>query len=207
MTKARATPFGVFAACNGALFGALAAAHFANHAFGFYHGPADLDEFVLYSMLIFALSVAGWKVFRRTQPPRWVLVMMELGILGHLAGGFVPFHGARLYDADILGVGYDHYLHAFNGLAGAMLANSVLPQLRGAPSRGVVVVLVVLGVGSLVEIIEYGAYVAIHAKGVGGYDNNMRDMTANMIGAFAFLGIQALPLRQGALALRREKIS
>jgi hypothetical protein len=40
----------------------------------------------------------------------------------------------------------------------------------------------VLGLGTLVEIVEYLVTLTVSVNGVGGYDNNMQDLISNLIG-------------------------
>ena len=53
--------------------------------------------------------------------------------------------------------------------------------------NNVFVVLVVLGLGGVIEIVEYIVVLTVPAKGVGGYDKNMQDLMANVLGATGFM--------------------
>jgi hypothetical protein len=53
-------------------------------------------------------------------------------------------------------------------------------------------VLVVLGLGAIIEIVEYIVVLTVPQNGVGGYDNNMQDLLANLAGASSFMLVTAL---------------
>ena len=67
----------------------------------------------------------------------------------------------------------------------ALLVSRLLPMvaLRSAWIHALAVVLVVLGLGAVVEIVEYLVVLTVPEHGVGGYDNNMQDLIANALGA------------------------
>jgi hypothetical protein len=47
--------------------------------------------------------------------------------------------------------------------------------------------LIALGLGSIIEICEYVVTLTIPQNGVGGYDDNLRDLAANATGGMVFL--------------------
>ncbi|HWA62232.1 MAG TPA: hypothetical protein VG939_12705 [Caulobacteraceae bacterium] len=180
----RAEPFDVFAGVNLALCAVLGAAFVAHR--GLVADRVNVAEFLVYGAAIALVAALGWRSARRAHPTWLVLAVMQGGILAHLAGGLVWIHGVRLYDVDFGPVGYDKIVHAANAAAGAMLADSLI---RGEPRpvpKWVVVTLVVMGAGSLVEMVEYLAQRVIPNTGVGGYDNNSQDLFANTAGALLF---------------------
>jgi hypothetical protein len=70
--------------------------------------------------------------------------------------------------------------------------------MKGLPINGLtrfLTLLVVLGLGSLIEISEYTVTLTIPNNGVGGYDDNMRDLIANGCGGIFFL-YRAIFLRE-----------
>jgi hypothetical protein len=66
------------------------------------------------------------------------------------------------------------------------------------------VLLVVLGLGAVIEIVEYVVVLTVPRNGVGGYDNNMQDLIANLCGAGAFLMLGAT-LARGARLFERNR--
>lgn len=154
-----------------------------------YRGVGNLHEFFLYACAIIVSILVGWWYLRRLPYPAWLLLIVQIGILLHFAGAFFPIEGGRLYDAHILGVRFDKYVHAFNAFAGAALARHLLKCTNShSPLMAVLVVLVVLGGGAIVEIVEYLVSLTVEHNGVGTYDNNMQDLLSNLLGAILFEG-------------------
>lgn len=137
-----------------------------------------------------------WWYLRRLPFPTWLLLIVQIGILMHFAGAFFPIDGGRLYDAHLLGLRYDKYVHSFNAFAGAALTRHLLRATHSrSPLMSVIVVMVVLGGGSVVEIVEYLVSLTVEHNGVGSYDNNMQDLIANLAGALLFeAGRRLLPI-------------
>lgn len=155
-----------------------------------YRGPGNIHEFFIYACAILLVIVLVWLVLRRLWFPGWLLLLIEIGILMHFAGAFVEIEGGRLYDAHVLGIRYDKYVHGFNGLAGAALINHLLGATRmltvmqtRVPVRPLIVIGLVLGAGAIVEILEYLVVLTVPNNGVGNYDNNLQDLIANLAGA------------------------
>jgi uncharacterized membrane protein YjdF len=179
-------PMNVFAGVNAALFVILCAVFYGRELRA-YHGPGNVAEFLIYAGCIAVVTAIGWRALRRFELPAGVLVFMQVGILAHFAGGFVPVNGHRLYDVIIAGVRFDKYVHILNALAGCVLVDHLLARHQSPVPRLVLVVMVVLGAGAVVEMVEYAAKLAIASSGVGDYDNNMRDLWANFAGGAIFV--------------------
>lgn len=156
----------------------------------------SVAEFWIYAGSILAIVGLCW-LFLRLQPcGAWLLVLIEVGLLAHFAGAFVPVDGGRLYEARILGMRFDQLVHLLNAFAGAALLDHFLQgRLRG---RGLVLIGLVLGAGSVVEIIEYLAFLVVPDAGVGGYANNMQDLLMNLAGALLYLAARAAGMRLDA---------
>ncbi len=150
-----------------------------------YRGKEYVWEFFVYGLAILLAILAAWKHFRHFVFPSWLLVFAQLGIMIHFAGGLAVFHESRLYDKIIFGIRYDKYVHVVNAaLAGAVVNFLYIEKtLQRDWVKDVKVILVVLGLGTLVEIIEYLVTLTVTTNGVGGYDNNMQDLISNLIGA------------------------
>lgn len=154
-----------------------------------YRGPGNLHEFFLYAFLIIIGIIWGWKTFRHFSFPVYILLLIQFGILAHFAGGFVPINGGRLYDAILFDIRFDKFVHFINAFTGAVLINHIFNKLgvQIPKFRGLVLILVVSGLGAVVEIIEYLVMLTVPNSGVGGYDNNMMDLIANFFGCAFFL--------------------
>lgn len=181
-------PLDAFVAVNLLLFAAMCV--FTYYArFVQYRGAGNVHEFFLYAAVLVAGVVALWRSFRG-YPFGWgLLLLIQAGILAHFAGAFVQFDGYRLYDVSIAGLRYDKYVHFANAFIAVRVVRH-LTERHGIRVDGVVSVLVgmtVLGLGAVVEIVEYLVVRTVPANGVGGYDNNMQDLIANAAGTAASL--------------------
>jgi hypothetical protein len=173
----------IFALVNIGLFTLLVGTVYLDR-FGHYRGPANLGEFFIYGCAIAILICILWIFLRRVEYPAWLLAMVQVGLLGHFAGAFVAVDGGRLYDTFWLGVGYDKYVHVFNALIATCVLIHLFDRLGvNFAFRWLVVVMVVLGGGAVLEIMEYLVSLIVQNAGVGGYDNNMVDLIANAAGA------------------------
>jgi putative membrane protein len=115
-------------------------------------------------------------------------------ILIHFAGGIVHIDQKRLYDNIFFSIRFDKYAHFINSLIGAILVDRVLHYLdfRMKMLQGLVIILIVLGVGAFIEISEYIVMKTIPGNGVGGYDNNMQDLIANLSGSAVYIMLKSL---------------
>ena len=171
-----------------------------------YRGIEHIEEFFIYAGVILAGIVALWAVFRRYRFDPYVLAFLQAGIVMHFCGAFILIDGGRLYDASLLGVRYDKYVHFVNAFAATALIARLFQIQHIALTRvnRVFVLLVVLGLGAVIEIVEYVVVLTVPKNGVGGYDNNMQDLIANLGGAAVYLMIGATVARWArALGLNR----
>lgn len=158
-----------------------------------YRGIDHLQEFFVYALIILIAIATAWKMLRHCHIPAWLLVMVQIGIVIHFAGGLAIWHESRLYDKVILHIRYDKYVHFVNSfICGWTLYIFYLKSL--SQPRWLLelqLVVGVLGLGAVVEIIEYLVTLTAIHNGVGGYDNNMQDMIANLLGSvFCILAIR-----------------
>ena len=149
-----------------------------------YRGDEFTEEFFAYAVVIISLIVFAWLKIRHIHVSGWLLVLTQMGIGAHFLGGLVHFGNERLYDLIILGVRYDKYVHFFNAIVATLyvrrIVHSVAP--RNAWLWELETILIVLGLGAVVEIVEYMVMLSVQTNGVGSYDNNMQDMMANLTG-------------------------
>jgi len=154
-----------------------------------YRGPGNLPEFFLYAVFILLAILLLWRRFRGVLVPVWLLFALEAGILLHFSGGLVFFGERRLYDLSLFGSGiealrFDKLVHLVNAAVVALLVRRLVGSRVPLDALArLFVVLCVLGLGALVEIVEYGACLMVQRTGVGTYDNNMLDLVANLLGA------------------------
>lgn len=185
---------------NLALFGVMCV--FTYYArFVQYRGAANVHEFFLYAAVLVAGVVALWRAFRNYRFGAGLLALVQAGILAHFAGAFVQWDGHRLYDFTIVGLRYDKFVHFANAFIAVRVVRHIVER-HGLRLDGLVTVLVgttVLGLGAVVEIVEYLVVRTVPANGVGGYDNNMQDLLSNAVGA----SVSLLLARTGFARLRR----
>ena len=188
---ARLRPFDWFALFNLVVLAAVGAT--AYHArFVSLRGSDNPMEFAMYAALTAAAFGLLWRLARNVPVRAALLTLVQFALLLHFAGGLVHLHGVRLYDIRLcdcptLDFRYDKLVHFCSAAIWASVVTTVL-RVGGHRLRrleALVVVLVVLGLGTTWEIVEYIAVKTIPGAGVGGYDNNMQDLAANLCGAVA----------------------
>jgi hypothetical protein len=153
--------------------------------FVMFHGKANIHEFFIYAAAIFIVICCVWFNFRRLYVDIYILVLLEVAILIHFAGGFVVIDDARLYDYRFFGVRYDKYVHMLNSIIGVFVALYLFRKngYRIGKFICLITVLSVLGVGAIIEILEFVVAMTVDNNGVGTYINNMLDLAANLLGA------------------------
>lgn len=189
----------VFAAVNILLF--LIMCVFRYYArFIHYRGIEHIQEFFIYAAVIICGIVMLWWIFRHYPFDTMLLVLLQLGIVMHFSGAFVQIEGGRLYDAHVLGIQYDKYVHFVNAFSATLLVSRLFQIQHIALTRvnSVFLLMVVLGMGAVVEIVEYIVVLTVPANGVGGYDNNMQDLIGNFCGALSFLVLRSVLARSAA---------
>ncbi len=177
-----------FVAVNTALF--LVLCVFRYYArFIQYRGAEHIEEFFIYAVVILCGIFVLWRVFRHYPFDAVILILLQVGIVMHFSGAFVLIEGGRLYDASILGIRYDKYVHFVNSFGAALLVSRLFQIQRIPITRvnSIFLLMVVLGLGAVIEIVEYMVVLTVPNNGVGGYDNNMQDLMSNLCGGIGFL--------------------
>lgn len=154
------------------------------------HSTGNPIEFLFYAGITLAATLVLWRRVRRLDLGWKALGPLQVLLVLHMLGGITSSHGVRLYDCHVaFGLTYDKVVHAYAGFAAALVVFTVLSRSlpRHVPFANLVSVLVVMGIAALWELVEYAAYALIPLSGVGGYDNNMQDMLANLLGATLFV--------------------
>ena len=155
-------------------------------------------EFGLYSVVLLVAGALAWRFLRRFDYPVWILVLVEIGIASHFAGGYVKY-GAEgwLYWHHFLGVRYDKIVHFYNSFVAVLVFGMLFRQAGVGLRRMEPFVLVgfVLGLGAAIEVIEYFAVLTIHNVGVGDYANNMEDLVMNLLGGTLGVTLMAIGRR------------
>ena len=154
-----------------------------------YRGAANICEFFVYAVGIVALIIILWLYFRRFTFETSMLVLLEIGILMHFSGAFVQINGHRLYDAHILWIRYDKYVHFVNSFVISIFVRKIFVMQKNQTGfiNLIFILMIVLGLGAIVEIVEYGVTKTVPHNGVGDYDNNMQDLIGNFGGGLLYL--------------------
>ena len=182
----------MFFVLNGLLFVGMCFVRYFDR-FVAYRGAGNIAEFFFYAVAIGGAILLLWKRFRHHEIPLHLLAAIQLGILLHFAGGLATVDGARLYDYHFFGyrfecLRFDKFVHLYNTLVVTLLVERLLPRsATGSVVWLLLTVLVVLGLGALVEVVEYIVCLTIPGNGVGSYDNNMLDLAANLCGGCLYL--------------------
>jgi hypothetical protein len=181
---------------NLAVFAVLCLARYLPR-FVAYRGAGNLHEFLIYAAVLFAASIVLWLALRGRADLDWrFLVLIQLGLLLHWLGAFVSVGEGRLYDVVLVeGIRYDKLVHFANGgiTLVALLGVTPLGRARLAPPfLALVGVLTVLGLATLVELMEYGVMSTIPNPGPGGPADSLPDLLAVLSGclvALPFAGV------------------
>lgn len=150
-----------------------------------FRGVANIHEFFIYATVIFLAILFSWYKFRFLNIRLSLLVLIEIGILMHFSGAFVEVDNHRLYDSRFFDIRYDKYVHFVNAMVATFVTIYILFK-SGFPQTKLtlfIAVLAVLGLGAMNEIIEFMVTLTVEHNGVGGYNNNMLDLVANLFGA------------------------
>ena len=159
-----------------------------------HRGEPSLTEFFFYATLSAVVLALIWAGLRRFLWHPALLVMVEIALLSCFAGALVLPDGTRLYDQVWLSIRFDKVVHFSSALVLALVTGALFNAfgIRLRRLQGAVIVLVVLGGGTLWEIVEYLVVKTFPENGVGLYDNNMQDLIANLAGG---LSSRVLPVR------------
>ncbi len=120
-----------------------------------------------------------------------IVVLAGLSIWGllHMLGGYVHIGDGVLYGYQIIDkfLRFDQLVHMYGfGMATLFGYYILRPSLKDGArpiSISVLLVFIGMGLGSLNEVIEFAAVLALPETGVGGYYNTMWDMVFNTLGA------------------------
>lgn len=152
-------------------------------------------EFLFYIGVVIALAIVVVLVHRKANLSQTALLMLSAWGLLHMLGGLfkIPAEltdngSGVLYSLWIIPnyLKYDQVVHAYGfGVATWVCWECVrtIPGIK--PTIGILSLcaLAGMGLGSLNEIIEFIAVLAIPGTNVGGYENTGWDLVANLVGS------------------------
>jgi len=155
-----------------------------------YRGAANIHEFFIYASVIITIITISWYKFRYLNVKASLLILIEIGILMHFSGAFVEVDGHRLYDSRFFDIRFDKFVHFINAFIASYITIYIFLKRGFENSRFMllVVLMSVLGLGGVVEVLEFIVTLTVEHNGVGAYNNNMLDLSSNFLGAlFAVL--------------------
>ncbi|PIE08863.1 MAG: hypothetical protein CSA74_00245 [Rhodobacterales bacterium] len=164
-------------------------------------------EFIIYIVTMLVLVALVGATLRVAEYPAAMLWALAGWGLLHCAGGGVPVGGEVLYAVQVLPVigdgstemtllKYDQIVHGLGfGITAWVLWHVLVrhyPETRHSWTAYAFPALAAMGLGSVNEIIEFSAVVAVEDTGVGGYVNTALDLCFNATGAVLAMGLVGL---------------
>jgi len=182
MTKL--TRLDIFLVFNSVLF-LLMCIFFYFDRFIMFHGKGNIHEFFFYAAVIYFVICCVWFKFRKITVPYYILILIEATILIHFSGAFVEVDGRRLYEFRFFTVRYDKFVHSINSLIGSLVLLYLFAENNYRIGKFICMITIfsVLGIGAIIEILEFIITLTVDNNGVGTYTNNMLDLVANIFGS------------------------
>lgn len=154
-------------------------------------------EFIVYVVTMLVLIALVGLTLERAAYPVPMLWALSLWGLMHMAGGGLPVAGSVLYNLPLIPIvevegsvilKYDQAVHAYGFGVTAWLLHHLLvrhyPDTRRSWTAFTLPLFGAMGLGSLNEMIEFTAVLAVPDTNVGGYINTALDLCFNALGAF-----------------------
>lgn len=160
-------------------------------------------EFVIYVGVIVAIFFGVFTTLKSTQFPVWMLWLLSIWGLMHVAGGAVQTGDGVLFaykiypfldlGGDFYILKYDQLVHGYlYGLVALMAYHTLRVPLKVSGHTFLVALaaaMISLGISGLNEIMEFLIAVTLEENGVGGYENAMLDLVFNFSGAVLALSV------------------
>ncbi|MFC1690762.1 hypothetical protein ACFL0W_01150 [Nanoarchaeota archaeon] len=156
---------------------------------GYFHKNLEFFYYCII-FLVFILAIRHYqKKKREIILPLYIYIGVAVWGILHFLGGYLPVNEGVLYDVHLFVFGYDNLVHSFGMFVTTFMVYNLLRPHLSINIREhygfltAILLLMVLGVGSLVEIVEFSAVKLFNASGVGDYLNNAWDLVFNTIGS------------------------
>ncbi len=161
-------------------------------------------EFLFYIGVVIVLAIVVVLVHRKVNLSQTALLMLSVWGLLHMLGGLlrVPVEltdngSGVLYSLWLIPnwLKFDMVVHAYGFGAATWVTWECVRTIPGVkPTTGILTLcwLAGMGLGSLNEIVEFAAVLAIPGTNVGGYVNTGWDLVANAVGALTAVKIARL---------------
>ncbi len=156
-------------------------------------------EFLIYAAVTLALLGFLHCTDVRYQHHASVLWMFDIWIVLHILGGLLVVGPAVLYSFTLVPIigepyqilKYDQVVHLYCYFVIALLVYRIVKQITRPDISftvlATIVVLTACGIGMLNEVVEFLAVVSLPQTNVGGYENTLLDIVANLLGALLAL--------------------
>ena len=173
-------------------------------------------EFLLYiGVIIFFVFLIIW-TNKKVKYSTSILWGLSIWAIMHMAGGSLMINGKVLYQLILLPISeqyhifrFDQFVHIFGfGVATLLMFHLIEPLLKPDIKRkalSIVIVMAGFGVGALNEVIEFTAVVLMPETGVGGYNNTLLDLVADLIGAIIAMFIINFAHSREAITFQANK--
>ena len=153
-------------------------------------------EFIIYIVVIIFFAFVVYFANNKINYPKYVLWWLLVWAVMHMSGGGLYVGDKKLYELMIFGIvgdpynifKYDQLVHIVGFFAATLAFYYTLkPLLKDNIKKwvalSIILVMAGLGAGALNEIVEFTATVLVPETGVGGYENTLLDLVADLIGA------------------------
>ena len=157
------------------------------------NGVSKADyEFLYYTILITVVIIVVMTIHQNLHLASFILVNLSMLGFIHLMGGNMYIEGVRLYDIYFIPgiIRYDNIVHTYGTFIGTLSLYSLLamyidPAIRRRyPIFAILLILMAIGMGTVVELVEFLAVVLFGVTDkVGDYFNNTLDLFFNTLGA------------------------
>ena len=157
------------------------------------NGVSKADyEFLYYTILITVVIIVVTTIHQKLHLASFILVNLSMLGFIHLMGGNMYIEGVRLYDIYFIPgiIRYDNIVHTYGTFIGTLSLYSLLamyidPAIRRRyPIFAMLLIMMAIGMGTIVELVEFLAVVLFGvADKVGDYFNNTLDLFFNTLGA------------------------
>jgi uncharacterized membrane protein YjdF len=169
-----------------------------------HHDTIQTQFVILYAALLLIVPFIIWHYIKDWKTSWQMLTLLQIGIMMHYIGGYRLSPTLRIYMTQIHGIGYDKIVHFYNAMAGVIITQNIFKKLKINLQKHelAIIILIILGIGGLIEIIEYTGITTLPKPGEWKYsipknqlyDNNLQDIIANLFGGIT--GATILKIKQ-----------
>ena len=147
------------------------------------------NEFTYYIAVMFPVFLVAYYIHKKIRLNLPLFILISTLFILHCSGGLFYLNGIRLYDTVFWFIRYDNIVHTFGSFVAVFFVyNLMFNYARCAIKNAdkylfVKLALMTMGIGTIVEMIEFSSVIVFNSTGVGDYFNNALDLVTNFIGA------------------------